>query len=174
MYRQRPVDANNCAVIQLIALVPATDQSGVVELKTQGWTLLPIFHTHGYIRHGKFQLPLFDGFPTMEAIDNLWVDNEWELEEAILSKSIKMSPKFGSIFVRLCDTRRQSELSVDSKNIDQEYLSEYLSKFKSASSSFSFRQSSILSLKDKKQDEEDFVRLAYSAFVDATNIPFCP
>ena len=37
---------------------------GKGNVQMEGWTILPLFNGDGYVEHGFFQLPLFEGTPS--------------------------------------------------------------------------------------------------------------
>lgn len=155
------------AIIQLLSITinPSTNQ---VEVQSQGWTLLSVF-IQSYVRHGYFHLPLFEGYPSEEAIQMCWKDGEYELEDGIHSKAVKFTLKYASIFVRLCDGRRGGELNQRETMVNTEFLGGYKPKFKKG-----YYGSPISSLKGKKQTMDDFDRQMQSALVETTGLPYIP
>lgn len=107
-YRHRVFDPTMLAVIQIFSISP--DEEGNLETQTAGWTICPIFHPNKYVRHGLFQLPIFEASPTPEAIE-YWKNGYTSLDDAIEDKAITVSRKYPSLFVRLCDGRREGELN---------------------------------------------------------------
>ncbi|KAJ3384462.1 hypothetical protein HDU92_003572 [Lobulomyces angularis] len=87
----------------------------------QGWTVAAIFNEQGYVRFGSYQLPLFENRP-VESVINQLKENALEkvIENALSNKVIKLCKKNSSIFVRICDSRREFELKKE--NIDKSYL----------------------------------------------------
>lgn len=79
-------------------------------IASQGWAILPLLNSDGYVNHGYYQLPLFEGQPTTAILERM---SELEsfvfLDELITDKVIKYV-EGASVFVRLCDGRRDAEM----------------------------------------------------------------
>jgi hypothetical protein len=162
-YRHRSASINSCAVIHIYGI--PDDEYFPISL--EGWTVMPIFFSPSYVRHGRFQLPLFEGEPTAEAIE-YWHNGNRLLEEAIEDKALSFTDRKASIVMKICDGRRSSEITNDSQ-VQLDFMVPFASKFKSASFS-----SSIISIKPKKLDEDEFKRSYFSRFIEATRLPFVP
>ncbi|RUS83083.1 hypothetical protein EGW08_009169 [Elysia chlorotica] len=81
-------------------------------LLEQAWTAVQIFKDQ-YCYTETFQLPLFQGAPTQEMLKQLAREpcKDW-MERSIRAKNIKLLDG-ASVFVRLCDARRDDELLYD-------------------------------------------------------------
>jgi hypothetical protein len=168
-YRFRQSDRDLLAIIQLLG-ISVNQSSEQVNVVSQGWTLLPIFASDLFVRHGQFKLPLFEGYATNEALSRCWKEGEFELDEGIHSKAMRFTPKYASINVRLCDGRRAGELDPTLSSCSEEFLGTFKAKFQSSTSS-----SDVLSsLKYRKQTISDFEKQMTAAFVEATNLPYIP
>ncbi|KAJ3359468.1 Coiled-coil domain-containing protein 17 [Kappamyces sp. JEL0680] len=167
-YRGRPSSGDLLAVIQLLS-ISIPQSSGIAEINSQGWTIIPIFASQDYVRHGQFKLPLYSGYPTDDVFIECWKDGDWELEDGIHSKLLAFTPKFASVTVRVCDGRRSAELNPAIAPISTEFLSGFDAKFKPGGSS-----QSIISLKPKTQPEQEYNVLIDNAFVEATGLPYIP
>ncbi|CAD5123733.1 DgyrCDS12050 [Dimorphilus gyrociliatus] len=78
-------------------------------LNEQAWTVLPIF-TDKFCYTGAFQLPLFYGPPSLEALAQIAKQPyaDW-LKQSLDSESVKYLDR-ASVFVRICDGRRFEEV----------------------------------------------------------------
>ncbi|GFR57816.1 coiled-coil domain-containing protein 17 [Elysia marginata] len=81
-------------------------------LLEQAWTAVQVFKDQ-YCYTETFQLPLFQGAPTQEMLKQLAREpcKDW-MERSIRAKNIKLLDG-ASVFVRLCDARRDDELLYD-------------------------------------------------------------
>ncbi|KAJ3286007.1 Coiled-coil domain-containing protein 17 [Borealophlyctis nickersoniae] len=110
-YRRQPMISHLCAVIDIRCITP--DDTTTVQ--QQGWTVVPIFADSEYVRMGFYQLPLFEAPPPTQFLQSLSTTPFDEaLTAAIKSKTIRYSKKgYPSVFVRVCDARREDELVFD-------------------------------------------------------------
>jgi hypothetical protein len=165
-YRGRPFDQDYLAIIQVFGIVTNGDENGF--LISHGWTILPIFQVTKYARHGKFKLPLFLGNPNAEVIQ-FWREGNLGLDEAMAEDAVSFTPHNSFIQVRICDGRRASELTTETKPKDN-FLGSYSQRFVKPSK----KSKPIHSLKPKKMSFEDYTRKVYNIFVEETNLPFVP
>ncbi|XP_076440309.1 uncharacterized protein LOC143279891 isoform X2 [Babylonia areolata] len=84
-------------------------------LLEQAWTAVQVFKDK-YAQTSTFQLPLFSGAPSQQMLKQMAREpcKEW-LEKNIRSNTIKLIDG-ASVFVRLCDARRDDELVFDVPN----------------------------------------------------------
>jgi hypothetical protein len=109
-----PHDKGALAVVDVRCLEKPTSAQ---TLKSQGWTVLPIFGDGGqHVDSGVHQLPLFDGAPTLEllaAISKLAKQSvrEWQHGLARLSHAKQIKVIDGaSVTVSLLDAQRYGEM----------------------------------------------------------------
>jgi hypothetical protein len=71
------------------------------DMKPLGWTAIPTFHKEKYVRHGLFQLPLFQGTPNRTLIFQLCGREPGvALSEMLLEKQVKYLDG-ASVFIRI-------------------------------------------------------------------------
>ncbi|KAI9336292.1 hypothetical protein BDR26DRAFT_489859 [Obelidium mucronatum] len=111
-YRKYPFNSRLLAVVDIRCL-GYSEQDKQYRLQSQGWTLLPVFHDSGFVKYGTYQLPLFDGLPTPDLLDQFSkseIDTDELIAQNIKSKVIRYAKRHGTVFVRICDGRREREL----------------------------------------------------------------
>lgn len=123
-FRNRIFDPNAVCILQVYDVT-----AGIVVQK--GWTPFPIFRSSGYVRHGVFQLPIFEGEPSKKAVDIfLSVDEARAYDTLVSSSAVDISANFGSLFIRISDARRWSELSNEIIPTSTLFLGKAAYKFK--------------------------------------------
>eukprot|EP00054_Salpingoeca_dolichothecata_P029733 m.235694 g.235694 ORF g.235694 m.235694 type:complete len:166 (-) comp26535_c0_seq12:12-509(-) len=76
----------------------------------QGWCVLPVVTSDGFVQHGRFQLPVFQGSVNNDLLQEMKRKEAAEvLSHALTIKKIKYVDG-ATLAVRVCDPRRQDEL----------------------------------------------------------------
>ncbi|KAJ3191690.1 hypothetical protein HK101_007500 [Irineochytrium annulatum] len=97
-------------VIDIRALTTSKDKP---KLEHQGWTVFPVFAGPDHVFFGQYQLPLFEGGPSLKLLKFLAKTKktfEDAMDAAEGSKMMKDCRKNGSVTIRICDTRRTEEI----------------------------------------------------------------
>lgn len=136
----------------------------------QGWTMMPVFVKDDlYVKTGLFQLPLFEGAPNNEILDQLRSTHLDDLLPELLAKKTLRYQGYSSIFIRTADGRRHEEVEFSREVARHTYLpfnnqKKYLTTQKGPS---------ILSLIPKKSkfSDEEFEKKMVDIFVKSTNWP---
>eukprot|EP00842_Homolaphlyctis_polyrhiza_P005757 jgi/Hompol1/6182/HPOL_002221-RA len=160
-HRQSP---NQSVFIHILALVQ--DRKSW-KPQSQGWTLLPIFR-NGVIDMGNLQLPLYEKEPSaslLRALDQ-GVDADQALQDELSSESIRLTRKYASVIVRLCDARRSDELDADLEMVDKSRLGEYPDRFDQRGSA-----PLASSLVPKKMAADEFLHTLYTTLIEDRHLP---
>jgi hypothetical protein len=109
-FRKHPFDANYVILIELFNV----QLKGKERVLSKGWTVFTPFTSTGYVRHGSFQLPLFQGTPARKAV-KYWQreDPENAFDDAVENEAVKLYANNPSVTIRVVDARRSEELPVN-------------------------------------------------------------
>eukprot|EP00158_Paraphelidium_tribonemae_P009980 Partr_v1_DN29021_c0_g1_i2_m58795 putative NA len=92
------------------------------KIEPYGWTALPIFYSNVYALHATMQLPLFAGTPTRPMLQELKTRTPRPAFWSMADEG-QIAPISGaSVFVSVCDGRRETEIQFTREAADQRLL----------------------------------------------------
>ncbi|KAJ3036980.1 Coiled-coil domain-containing protein 17 [Rhizophlyctis rosea] len=155
---------------RLVAIVDVKsfDPEDETRILDEGWSAVSVFADGEYCSHGIFQLPLFEGTPLPGLIRQIKKENLKDaLDGAVKSRTIRYGRKYPSIFVRVCDGRRDEELVVGKTPVNLDYLP------KGGSGKFapSGRDKVLRTLVPSGENDEEFVAECAQRFA---SFPYMP
>lgn len=131
-YRDAPFDGNLIAVFDVKSVHPNKKKSAAeaFSVKDVCWTFLPVFdEVSQTVRSGCYQLPLFEGPPTKEVLDEIYVDGFSKIlptDYAARKKDkLKLLKPGASLVVSLVDTLVADCVKIEPTN-DEALLKTYL------------------------------------------------
>ncbi len=84
----------------------------------QGWAVLPVFVHDGYVAHGTFRLPIYQGVPVGEVLTDMVATKPAESTRKERPKPVEAA----SVLVRIADARREGELEAAATTENEVHL----------------------------------------------------
>ncbi|KAJ3235745.1 Coiled-coil domain-containing protein 17 [Chytriomyces hyalinus] len=138
-------------------------------LQQQGWAILSLVHSAGFVKFGSYQLPLFDGAPSQKLLNQLSKAKDEDVDDWVVrnlkSKSLKYAKKRGSLFVRVCDPRREKEIPFSKEDAvaTQAVASKALFEFDDSVQLFRVLPSGV--------SEQEYESRCLNTLVELSNLP---
>ena len=130
-FRRKIMDPRLHVVVELKTL---ESQINGVKTTAPGWTLCRIFSDSGYVKSDLFMLPLIEGAPTKEILEQFMkqvstntINSPFETVFAdLVSRKVIKLVKGASVFLRTVDARRDDEFVFDHDKTNMIYIPEKL------------------------------------------------